>query len=290
MAISLFAKFYKIKDTQLAVESDAAMLALPNGTILQKITGDEYVKVSTNVFDKSNRDFYSREEADGRFFRLNFENTGTENNYFTKDIDVKGNTSTGTLQVAGTSQLHDTSATNITANNVDLTNKITSPNGDIDTIQSKNVIPYANRTGTVGTAARTWATAYINEMYGTAQHARYSDLAEKYETDQEYEPGTVLQFSENGPLTMYRTGGTLAGVVSTNPGLKINSDGKGQYVCLKGMIPVKCWGEVKRGQCCVAVDGGLVAGTTKEHASSHILDFVGIALKDSEDGMVLVKV
>lgn len=289
MAISLFAKFYKIKDTQLAVESDAAMLALPNGTILQKITGDEYVKVSTNVFDKSNRDFYSREEADARFFRLNFENTGTENNYFTKDVDVKGNLSAGTLQVAGTSQLHDTSATNITANNVDLTNKITSPNGDIDTIQSKNVIPYSNLTGTVGTAARTWRTAYINEMYGTAQHARYSDLAEKYETDQEYEPGTVLQFNESGPLTLYQ-GGTLAGVVSTQPGLKINSDAEGQYVCLKGIVPVFCEGSVKRGQYCIAAPGGKVKGISKQEASAAMLDIVGVALEDSEGEVVRVKV
>ena len=290
MAISLFAKFYKIKDTQQAVESDAAMLALPNGTVLQKITGDEYIKVSTNVFDKSNRDFYSREEADGRFFRLNFENTGTENNYFTKDVDVKGNLSTGTLQVAGNSQLHDTSATNITANNVDLTNKITSPNGDIDTVQSKNVIPYSNLTGTVGTAARTWRTAYINEMYGTAQHARYSDLAEKYETDQEYEPGTVLQFNEDGPLSIYRHGGSLAGVVSTKPGLKINSDGDGQYVCLKGMVPVKCLGDVKRGQFCIATGGGVVYGASKGVAQLNVLDVVGIALEDSKDGKVMVKV
>lgn len=290
MAISRFAKFFKIKDTQQAVESDAALLALPNGTVLQSITGDEYIKVSTNVFDKTTRDFYSREEADARFFRLNFENIGTENNYFTKDVDVKGNTSTGTLQVSGTSQLHATSATDITANNVSLTNKITSPNGDIDTIQAKQVIPFANLTGTVGTASRTWATAYINEMYGTAQHARYSDLAEKYDTDQEYEPGTVLQFSDEGPLTLYHTGGTLAGVVSTKPGLKINSDGTGQYVCLKGMVPVKCCGKVKRGQWCIATEGGAVYGADKSTASSNILDVVGVALQDSKDNMVMVKV
>lgn len=290
MAISLFAKFYKIKDSQLSVESDAAMLALPNGTVLQKVTGEEYKKVATNIFDKTNRDFYSREEADARFFRLAFENTGTENNYFTKDVDVKGNLSAGTLQVAGTSQLHETSATDITANNVSLTNKITAPNGDIDTIQSKQVLPHNNMTGTVGSSTRTWATAYINEMYGTAQHARYSDLAEKYDTDQEYEPGTVLQFNEDGPLSLYRFGGTLAGVVSTKPGLKINSDGTGQYVCLKGMVPVKCQGNIKCGQFCIATDGGVVYGASKSVAQLNVLDVVGVALEDSKDGTVMVKV
>ena len=289
MAISLFAKFYKIKDSQIAVESDQAMLALPNGTVLQKVTGDEYVKVSTNVFDKTNRDFYSRVESDGRFFRLNFENTGTENNYFTKNVDVKGVLSAGALKVSGTTELHDTSATDITANNVNLTNKIVSPNGDIDTTQAKQMLPFAHMTGTVGTESRTWRTAYIDEMYGTAQHARYSDLAEKYETDQKYAPGTVLQFSKVGPLTKFK-GGTLAGVVSTKPGLKINADGKGQYICLKGMVPVKCLGEIKRGMYCIARDG-VVYGVCKHELTWELsLDIVGIALHDSEDGEVMVKV
>lgn len=288
MAISLFAKFYKIKDSQTAVESDAAMLALPNGTVLQKITGDEYVKVSTNVFDRTNRDFFSRVEADKRFFRLNYENTGTENNYFTKDVDVKGNLSAGTLQVSGDSQLRATSATDVTANNVSLTNKITSPNGDIDSIRSKQMLPYSTHTGTIGTSSAVWSTAYINEMYGTAQHARYSDLAEKYVTDKEYEPGTVLEFGPHG-MTKFR-GGTLAGVVSTKPGLKINSDGEGQYVCLKGMVPVKAIGDIKCGQYCVA-SAGKVKGYSKEDMTFELsLDVVGVALSDSQDGVVMVKV
>ena len=289
MAISLFAKFYKLKDTQLTIESDSAMLALPNGSIVQKITGDEYIKVSTNVFDKVNRDFYSRVEADARFFRLNFENTGTENNYFTKDVDVKGTLSAGNLQVSGNTQLRNTSATDITANNVTLTNKIISPNGDVDTIQSKQVLPFANMTGTVGTSSRTWATAYIDEMYGTAQHARYSDLAEKYETDREYQPGTVLQFAEGGLLTEFKDG-ALAGVVSTKPGLKINSDGKGQYVCLKGMVPVKCKTDIKQGMYCIAKDGGVYGVQKSDLTWKQSLDIVGIALRDSEHNMVMVKV
>lgn len=288
MAISLFAKYYKIKDTQAAVESDSAMLALPNGTVVQKITGDEYIKVGTNIFDKANRDFYSQVEADGRFFRLNFENTGTENNYFTKDVDVKGTLTAGNLQVSGTTQLRQTSATDITANNVDLSNRIKAPKGEIDVIQSKQVSPYSHNTGTLGTASATWATAYITEMYGTAQHARYSDLAEKYVTDKQYEAGTVLEYAD-GFLTEFK-GGTLAGAVSTEPGLKINCEGEGQYVCLKGKIPVKCLGEIKAGQYCVA-KAGKVYGVDKEDFTWQLsLDKVGVALEDSKDGVVMVKV
>lgn len=288
MAISLFAKFFKIKDSQLSVESDAAMLSLPTGTVVQNIKGDEFKKVGTNVFDKVKRDIFSQAESDGRFFRLNYENTGTENNHFTKNIDVKGNTLTGTLQVTGSSQLKETSATDITANNITLTSKVKSVNGDIDTIQAKTIIPFSNRTGTVGTESRTWETAYINELYGTAQHARYSDLAEKYETDQEYAAGTVLEYGDNC-LTKFK-GGTLAGVVSTLPGLKINADGKGQYVCLKGMIPVVCHDNIKCGQYCLAKDGGVIGVDKKDITPLMMLDIVGVALKDSENGTVMTKV
>ena len=51
-----------------------------NGTEIVKDTGEEYVKVDTNIFNKTSRQFWSKAESDDRFARLRSENNFTENN------------------------------------------------------------------------------------------------------------------------------------------------------------------------------------------------------------------
>ena len=75
--------------------------------------------------------------------------------------------------------------------------------------------------------------------------ATYADLAERYEADSEYEPGTVVVFGGDKEITTtdvdadYR----VAGVISTDPGLKLNSsagdDKTHPYLALRGRAPVK---------------------------------------------------
>ena len=81
--------------------------------------------------------------------------------------------------------------------------------------------------------------------------ATYADLAEYYEGDQEYEPGTVLVFGGDKEVTttadMNDT--RLAGVVTTNPAYVMNAEQTGIKVCLAlaGRVPVKVVGRVKKG-------------------------------------------
>jgi len=81
--------------------------------------------------------------------------------------------------------------------------------------------------------------------------ATYSDLAEYYEGDQEYEPGTVLVFGGAKEVTTTTTinDTRAAGVVTTNPAYVMNQEQKGIKVCiaLAGRVPCKVVGRIKKG-------------------------------------------
>jgi hypothetical protein len=87
-------------------------------------------------------------------------------------------------------------------------------------------------------------------VYGVATSAQYADLAEKYQTDAQYEPGTVLIFGGTREVTT--TGSyadpSVAGVVSTAPAYLMNSEEPHSVaVALRGKVPVKVVGPVRKG-------------------------------------------
>jgi hypothetical protein len=117
--------------------------------------------------------------------------------------------------------------------------------------------------------ARLTATAYsivgrdvsgnitANIFNGTATAARYADLAEKYLADAEYEAGTVVMIGGEKEVTACAWGKRAIGVVSTNPAFMMNKDLEGgTYIALKGRVPVKVIGRVKKGDDLIATDGG----------------------------------
>ena len=81
--------------------------------------------------------------------------------------------------------------------------------------------------------------------------ATYADLAEYYEGDKEYEPGTVLVFGGDKEVTTTTqiNDTRSAGVVSTDPAYVMNHEQKGIKVCLAlaGRVPCKVIGRVKKG-------------------------------------------
>lgn len=137
----------------------------------------------------------------------------------------------------------------------------------------------ASRGAIADTVAVRTATGNLtaNLFEGTATAARYADLAEKYTTDQEYPVGTVMAVCEHGDHeTEAAPAGSIAiGVISENPAIMMNSEADGQYIGLKGRVPVRVVGSVKKGQA-VYVYGNGVACTDHTGAS-----MVGIALETS---------
>jgi len=92
---------------------------------------------------------------------------------------------------------------------------------------------------------------------GTATAARYADLAEKYLTDQEYLVGTVVAVGGEAEVRASNLGDRAIGVVSENPAFMMNKDlENGTYIALKGRVPVRVIGSVKKGDRLVATYGG----------------------------------
>ena len=149
---------------------------------------------------------------------------------------------------------------------------------------SGSIYPSASGTIDLGLGNALWR--YI---WGTATSAQYADLAEKYETDIEYPIGSVLEIGGSREATIFK-GGSLAGVVSENPGFRLNESCDGQFIALKGKVPVICKSEVLKGQYCIAFDGGVIGKNKKDISFEDTLNIVGVALEDSKNNTVMVKV
>lgn len=114
--------------------------------------------------------------------------------------------------------------------------------------------------------------------YGVSTSARYADLAEKYLADQDYEVGTVMVVGGEQEVTASKWGDTAIGVVSGQPGVKMNCDLEGgTYVALKGRVPVKVTGSVKKGQRLIAANDGRATA-----AVYHSTEVFAIALESSD--------
>jgi hypothetical protein len=132
------------------------------------------------------------------------------------------------------------------------------------------------------TAGALKATYFV----GTATAANYADLAEMYLADAEYELGTVLMVGGEKEVTACQWGKRAIGAVSANPAYLMNKDLEGgTIVALKGRIPVKVTGRVKKGDELIASnDGAAVTGVP------HSSGVFAIALESSDDiGVKLVE-
>jgi len=131
-----------------------------------------------------------------------------------------------------------------------------------DTLQlSAGTYLSASESATPSTiVARTASNAiFANEFNGTATSAKYADLAEKYTTDQEYATGTIVAVALTGDaeLTAADRGGVVVGIVSEKPAFLMNSESAGQAIALKGRVPVRVEGKVKKGDEIYVADSGV---------------------------------
>ena len=115
-----------------------------------------------------------------------------------------------------------------------------------------------------------------NVFNGVSTSARYADLAEKYTTDQEYPVGTAMCVGGEAETTAAKSSCMCIGVISAEPAYLMNSEAEGQAIGLKGRVPVRVKGVVKKGEAVYAWEDG-VSSTVQTTA------LVGIALEASDD-------
>lgn len=127
---------------------------------------------------------------------------------------------------------------------------------------------------------------YANVFQGIASSAAYADLAENYLPDTVYEVGTVMVIGGDAEVTASTWGQRAIGVISDKPAYLMNKDLTGGIpVALKGRVPVKVIGSVRKGDRLIASNQGCaVAGVP------HSSDVFAIALESNQEvGVKLVE-
>ena len=109
----------------------------------------------------------------------------------------------------------------------------------------------------IGTSSVKFDNIYANTFNGTATSAQYADLAENYQADKNYAPGTVVEFGGSAEVQAVskENSPAIAGVVSTEPAHLMNAGLEGDgvvAVALRGRVPCKVYGPVRKGDVLIA--------------------------------------
>ena len=130
-------------------------------------------------------------------------------------------------------------------------------------------------------------------LYTIASAARYADLAERYEADAVYEPGTILIIGGEKEVTTTAVYADtrVAGIVSRNPAYMMNSeagtDETHPYIALKGRVPCKVVGSINKGDLLVtSTYPGYAGSATHPNAGT----IIGKALGSQSEGFGVIEV
>ena len=112
----------------------------------------------------------------------------------------------------------------------------------------------SNGVGNIGAAA-----SAFNTVFAKATSAQYADVAERYQADRDYAPGTVLIIGGAQEVTASTVSHDhrAAGVVSEKPSYLMNSGldtVNSVAVALLGRVPCQVIGQITRGQLLVTSD------------------------------------
>lgn len=134
-------------------------------------------------------------------------------------------------------------------------------------------------TGNTIAARDQFGDIQTNVFRGVATSAQYADLAEKYLADDDYEVGTVMVVGGEKEITSCTEGCKAIGVISGSPAFRMNEGlDNGVYVALKGRVPVKISGKIKKGDRLVASNDGRARSSHMPEDNHNVF---AIALHDS---------
>lgn len=131
-------------------------------------------------------------------------------------------------------------------------------------------------------------------IIGTSITALYSDLAERFEADAPYVPGTVMTMGGPAEITVENRelSDEILGVISTKAGYLMNAaagdDTTHPPIAVGGRVPVRVIGQVRKGDRLVSAGNGLArVGSRQELTAWNI---IGRALENKyteDEGLVL---
>jgi hypothetical protein len=147
------------------------------------------------------------------------------------------------------------------------------------TTVSNKILPNANNTIDIGASGTTFAT-----IYAKATSAQYADLAERFEADNVYLPGTVVELGGAKEITraVQDLSESVFGVISTAAAYLMNA-GAGS----DARVPVRVTGTVKKGDRLVSAGAGLARAASRTEITA--FNVIGRSLEDKttqDEGVV----
>ena len=145
-------------------------------------------------------------------------------------------------------------------------------------ITTQDIIAASDATYDIGSSS-----AGYNTVYAKATSAQYADLAEKYETDSNYDVGTVVIFGGEKEVTQSTISNDtrVAGVISEDPAYLMNDKSEGQAIALVGKVKCRVHGVVSKGD--LLTTCGTHPGCAQKAISPVLGSIVGKAMENKED-------
>jgi len=166
-------------------------------------------------------------------------------------VGIGTTTPTTTLEVNGTIKATSITATALGDVTGNLSGNVSSTGANTmgslvlaGTLTTQGILPDTDASYDIGTTSKGY-----NTVHAKATSAQYADLAEIYESDSDYEVGTVVIFGGEKEITVSSMGADprVAGVISGDPAYLMNSKATGQAVALQGKVPCKVMGQISKG-------------------------------------------
>ena len=217
--------------------------------------------------------------ASGNIVANNYSSTGVL--ISTNTVSATGNITGGNISTSGVLSV----TAGVTAGSVTTAGILTVNSGNAATAI---VNGSSNAVGNIGSSS-----TYFNRLFAQATTALYADLAEVYEADADYAPGTVVSFGGSKEVTISTTIGdpTVAGVISANPSYLMNNGLTADHraiVALTGRVPTSVTGTVTKGSMMVSAGNGCAQAC----ATPAMGTVIGKALEnfDGESGIIEIVV
>jgi hypothetical protein len=193
----------------------------------------------------------------------------------TKAIGITG--TTGAVAVPGAF-----SVTGVTTLSGAVTASTTLAVTGITTVSNK-ILP--STTGIdIGASGTKFGNVHANYLVGTSVTAQYADLAERFEADNVYSPGTVVELGGAKEITraVQELSESVFGVISTAAAYLMNA-GAGSNtthpaVAVSGRVPVRVIGRVNKGDRLVSAGNGLARAANREEITA--FNVIGRSLQD----------
>ena len=166
-----------------------------------------------------------------------------------------------------------------------LVGNVFAANANIATVYvSGAILPTSNTSVNLGSTGM-----WFNTFYGVSVQAQYADLAERFETDQPYDPGTVVALGGVKEITaaVDDLSEDVFGVVSNTAAYLMNAGAGDDLthppVAVGGRVQVKVTGKVRKGQRLVSAGNGIARAAKIGEATSFNVIGRALANKTTDD-------